>query len=38
MPPEVIDIAWFKPAELPELQHEASGALVALARVSRPNP
>jgi len=33
MPPEVTDVAWFPPDDLPELQHEASGALVALARV-----
>jgi ADP-ribose pyrophosphatase YjhB (NUDIX family) len=32
MPPEVTDAAWFAPDALPELQHEASGALVALAR------
>lgn len=31
-PPEVTDAAWFAPDALPELQHEASGALVALAR------
>lgn len=32
-PPEVTEAAWFAPDALPELQHEASGALVALARV-----
>ena len=32
MPPEVTDAAWFAPDALPELQHEAAGALVALAR------
>ena len=32
MPPEVTDAAWFAPDSLPELQHEAAGALVALAR------
>lgn len=32
MPPEVTDVAWFPPDGLPELQHEAAGALVALAR------
>lgn len=36
IPPEVVDIAWYQPAELPELQHEAAGALVAISRVSRP--
>ncbi len=30
--PEIVDLAWFAPDELPELQHEASTALVALAR------
>ena len=38
MPPEVVDVAWFPPDNLPELQHEAAGALVALARVSTPDP
>ncbi|CAN5727404.1 hypothetical protein BH20ACT1_BH20ACT1_06070 [soil metagenome] len=30
--PEIVELAWFDPAELPQLQHEAAGALVALAR------
>jgi 8-oxo-dGTP diphosphatase len=30
--PEVVEVAWFAADDLPELQHEASGALVALAR------
>jgi ADP-ribose pyrophosphatase YjhB (NUDIX family) len=34
IPPEVTQAAWFLPDELPELQHEAAGALVALARVT----
>jgi 8-oxo-dGTP pyrophosphatase MutT (NUDIX family) len=33
--PEIVDVRWFPAGELPELQHEASGALVALARSSR---
>ena len=32
--PEVVECKWFPRDQLPELQHEASGALVALARVS----
>ena len=32
--PEILEARWFQPDELPELQHEASGALVALARTS----
>ncbi|MGI8937532.1 MAG: NUDIX hydrolase [Iamia sp.] len=31
--PEIVELAWFAPDELPELQHEASSALAALARV-----
>lgn len=31
-PPEVTEVRWFPPEALPELQHEAAGALVALAR------
>ena len=31
--PEIVECRWFPPDALPELQHEASGALVALARV-----
>ena len=34
MPPEVTEVAWFPQDGLPELQHEAAGALVALARVT----
>lgn len=34
--PEVVECRWFPADALPELQHEASGALVALARVSAP--
>lgn len=37
-PPEVIEARWFPADELPELQHEASGALVALARSRTPTP
>jgi 8-oxo-dGTP diphosphatase len=33
--PEIVDARWFPPDELPELQAEASGALVALARSAR---
>ena len=29
---EIVEVGWFRPDELPELQHEASGALVAAAR------
>ena len=32
---EIIDVAWFDPEALPELQHETAEALVALARSSR---
>lgn len=32
--PEIVELGWFPPHELPELQHEASGALVVLARAS----
>jgi ADP-ribose pyrophosphatase YjhB (NUDIX family) len=35
--PEVVEVAWFPADELPELQHEAAEALVALARTTRPN-
>ncbi len=35
---EIVEARWFPPDELPELQAEASGALVALARVGRPDP
>ena len=30
--PEIVEARWFVRGELPELQHEAAGALVALAR------
>ena len=36
--PEIVEVRWFPGDELPELQHEASGALVALARVRNPAP
>lgn len=32
---EIVELRWFPPDELPELQHETSGALVALARSAR---
>lgn len=35
VPPEVVEARWFPADELPELQHEAAGALVALARTRR---
>lgn len=31
--PEIATVEWFRPTELPELQHETAGAFVALARV-----
>lgn len=33
--PEIVDVGWFAPDDLPELQHEAAGALVRLARAAR---
>ncbi len=33
--PEITDVRWFPRRELPELQHEAAGALVTLARRER---
>lgn len=36
--PEIVKVVWFAPDELPELQHEASAALVALARSSHASP
>ncbi|MGH9183457.1 MAG: NUDIX hydrolase [Acidimicrobiales bacterium] len=30
--PEIVEVRWFPPTALPQLQHEAAGALVALAR------
>ena len=35
-PPEVVEARWFPANGLPELQHEAAGALVALARATVP--
>jgi 8-oxo-dGTP diphosphatase len=32
MPPEVVEVGWFERDHLPDLQHEAAGALVVLAR------
>jgi 8-oxo-dGTP diphosphatase len=32
IPPEVVEVGWFERDHLPDLQHEAAGALVALAR------
>ncbi len=32
--PEIVEVAWFAPDALPELQHETATALVALARVA----
>jgi 8-oxo-dGTP pyrophosphatase MutT (NUDIX family) len=34
MSPEILEVRWAPRDELPELQHEASGGLVALARTS----
>lgn len=36
--PEIIDVQWFRPDELPELQFETASALVALARASTNRP
>ena len=37
--PEIVEVGWFPPDELPELQHETAAALVALARASAaPGP
>ncbi|HVM52302.1 MAG TPA: NUDIX domain-containing protein [Acidimicrobiales bacterium] len=33
--PEVVEVGWFARDNLPDLQHEAAGALVALARAGR---
>jgi 8-oxo-dGTP diphosphatase len=30
--PEIVEVGWFPADELPDLQHEASGAMMALAR------
>ena len=32
MSPEIVEVGWFAPEDLPELQFETSGALMALAR------
>jgi 8-oxo-dGTP diphosphatase len=36
--PEIVDVGWYPPDTLPELQHEAAGALVALARARGVTP
>src|SRR5690606_7620850 len=36
--PEIVEARWFSPDDLPRLQHETSGALVALARASSRAP
>jgi 8-oxo-dGTP pyrophosphatase MutT (NUDIX family) len=36
--PEIVEVRWFPQDDLPELQHEASGALVALARARGVHP
>ena len=36
--PEIVELRWVPRDDLPELQHEAAGALVALARATRANP
>jgi len=36
--PEILELGWFPQDGLPELQHEAAGALVALARATRATP
>ena len=33
---EIVEARWFPSEELPELQHETAGAMVALARARRP--
>ena len=33
---EIVEASWFPSEELPELQHETAGAMVALARARRP--
>lgn len=38
MGPEVTEVGWFARDSLPDLQHEAAGALVALARAHRWSP
>ena len=30
--PEIVELGWFQPDDLPDLQHEASGAIMAVAR------
>jgi hypothetical protein len=34
MSPEIVEVRWAARDELPELQHEAAGGLVALARAT----
>ena len=36
--PEIVEVGWFPPDDLPELQFEAAGALAALRRQGRPLP
>ncbi len=36
--PEIVEVAWYPPRDLPELQHETAGAFVALARVQASGP
>lgn len=36
--PEILELRWVPRDDLPELQHEAAGALVALARSQTPRP
>jgi len=33
--PEIVEVGWFRPSELPDLQHEASAAFIRLARASQ---
>jgi ADP-ribose pyrophosphatase YjhB (NUDIX family) len=35
--PEIVEVRWVRRDELPELQHEAAGGLVALARAADPS-
>lgn len=36
--PEILEVRWVARDDLPELQHEAAGALVALARATQATP
>jgi 8-oxo-dGTP pyrophosphatase MutT (NUDIX family) len=38
MSPEIVEVAWFSPTELPRLQHETAQAVQALARASYSPP